>query len=359
MIEPALRQLSQHFGAEQIHFLALKGGVAALAKASGLVAEVHSWDPDSQSKAVGWALHQKLRKTKWQWIIRMFPTGHWKYTLFLHTLPAEHRAGFVYPTQGLGRVIPRLLPQRQDVDLTIDLQAHDVVHNLRLAEALIALDSRTPPAHSEGDFAPSAILCPLEARAVTPLPSEAYLVLHPGSSAERGMEFKRLPPHVFGALARRIWEEKSWKTVLIGGPEEATLRAEVMAAAPGDFWLERPTRSLEDLAAVIQTSQMFLGNDSGLMHLASALQRPVLAFFGPTDEGRTGPWGAPGVPTWTLRQKMACAPCWTLKNLGSQPPCPWGDWRCLQKWDFEDLWNTDQGVAEFLNQAEVYNRAAP
>lgn len=333
MAEPAMRMLSEHFGSKHCELLALRGGIAELGRESGLFDKVHLWDPDKQGLWDGLRTLWKLRKQKYTWIISLFPTGHWKYSAFLSTLKAERRAGFNYQANPLAKI-------SQKPSLCINLERHDTEQNLRLA---CAITGRSCPVES-------AIVPPIRPMAAAPIPCEPFFVCHPGSSAERLMEHKRVPPELFAQLIEHIHQEFGYKCILIGGPEEAHLRNRLTELCPAECLLDRPTKSLADLSAVMGSSLFFLGNDSGLMHIAASLQRPVIAFFGPTDENRTGPWAAPRVQNLILRQKaFTCGPCWTLENLGQNQACPKGDYPCLQAFPVDQAW---QQIQEFLHTQE-------
>ena len=106
-----------------------------------------------------------------------------------------------------------------------------------------------------------------------------------------GSELKRWYPERFAELAQRIREAYSGKVLLFGGPDEQQLGDEIcrMAANPGVVNLAGHT-SLEEAIALIGLCGMFVTNDSGLMHVAAALDVPLVCIFGPTDPGRTAPW---------------------------------------------------------------------
>lgn len=106
-----------------------------------------------------------------------------------------------------------------------------------------------------------------------------------------GSELKRWYPERFAELARRIGEACSVKVLLFGGPDEQQLGDEIcrMAANPGVVNLAGHT-SLEEAIALIGLCGMFVTNDSGLMHVAAALDVPLVCIFGPTDPDRTAPW---------------------------------------------------------------------
>jgi len=78
--------------------------------------------------------------------------------------------------------------------------------------------------------------------------------------------------------------------------------------------------SLKELAALIEGARAVVSNDSGPMHIAAALNRPVVALFGPTDPSKTGPYG------WqknqylkVLRTGISCSPC--FKKRCKEPIC--------------------------------------
>ncbi len=173
------------------------------------------------------------------------------------------------------------------------------------------------------------------------------IALHPGSGAFAPA--RRWLPSRFAALADALIAEGA-RIVLVGGPEEAALRASVVDAMQrqeGVLDLGGKT-SLGELAAVLQRCDLFVGNDSGVAHLASSVGTPVIALFGPTDPRAWGPFGgeewqvtgefADGVavlrsgPHRALKSEIACSPCiYRGHSLGSPNGCP--DRTCLRRID--------------------------
>ena len=76
---------------------------------------------------------------------------------------------------------------------------------------------------------------------------------------------------------------------------------------------------LLQLAALIERCQLLVTNDTGTMHVATAVGTPVVALFGSTDPSTTGPWGDGHV---VIRKDVPCSPC--LKRI-----CP-TDHRCME-----------------------------
>jgi heptosyltransferase-1 len=75
------------------------------------------------------------------------------------------------------------------------------------------------------------------------------------------------------------------------GPGEETLAREAEAASEGTA--KAVACSVSELIALTRRARLFVGGDTGPMHLAAALQVPVVAIFGPTDPGRNGPYEFP------------------------------------------------------------------
>ncbi|MBI2900368.1 MAG: glycosyltransferase family 9 protein [Planctomycetes bacterium] len=115
-----------------------------------------------------------------------------------------------------------------------------------------------------------------------------YVVLHPGTS-EVGRE-KRWLPERFSALAERIGAGLGLRAVVTWGPGERELAAEVAAGGRGHAVLSMPTRSILDLAELIRRARLFVGCDSGPLHLASAVGTPSVGLFGPKDPTIYGPY---------------------------------------------------------------------
>jgi len=111
-----------------------------------------------------------------------------------------------------------------------------------------------------------------------------YAILNPGA----GWGAKRWPAERYGEVARELAKD-GLRCLVNFGPGEDDLFEEVNAASGG---LVRPTKaSITGLIALTRRARLFIGGDTGPMHLAAALQVPVVAIFGPTDPARNGPYG--------------------------------------------------------------------
>ena len=130
---------------------------------------------------------------------------------------------------------------------------------------------------------------------------------------------KRWPPAMFGRLASELFGRGFSPAIAIGpGEEEIGRRVSDSSAVPVPV-IGADLDPVE-LAAVLARSRAVVANDSGPMHLAAAVGTPVVALFGPTDPGRTGPRGSASV---VLDRYVFCSPCY-LKECPYRHECMTG-----------------------------------
>lgn len=131
---------------------------------------------------------------------------------------------------------------------------------------------------------------------------QKIIVVAPGAADER----KRWPQERFAALCDLAIVQYGVSVVFVGdAPDRATVAAVRQAMRqPAVDWSGR--LSLTQLGYLFTRSLMAVVNDSGPMHLASYVNVPTLAIFGPTDPARYGPWGA---QSRVLRKADRCPAC--------------------------------------------------
>ena len=115
-----------------------------------------------------------------------------------------------------------------------------------------------------------------------------FVLLNPGA----GWGAKQWPAERYGQVARELAGD-GFGVLVNYGPGEETL-ARLVASSSGGA--ARPVQcSLGELIALTRWAQLFIGGDTGPLHLAAALKIPVVAIFGPTDPARNGPYGTRSV----------------------------------------------------------------
>jgi heptosyltransferase I len=112
------------------------------------------------------------------------------------------------------------------------------------------------------------------------------ILLSPGA----GWGAKRWPAKRYGAVAREL-QQQGCLVLVNAGPQEQAISAEVVRASGSAA--QAPEFTLERLIALTRRVCLVIAGDTGPLHLACALGKPVVGIYGPTDPGRNGPFGVP------------------------------------------------------------------
>ncbi|MEW6511514.1 MAG: glycosyltransferase family 9 protein [Bacteroidota bacterium] len=142
-----------------------------------------------------------------------------------------------------------------------------------------------------------------------------YIVVHPFS----GWEYRSWPIDAFARFTESVLEEFGHDVVFVCHESERSqldpLR-ELFHDSPRVRFF--PSNDLIETAAVLRGADVFVGNDSGPLHLAALLGVPVIGLFGPASPALTAPLSARG--TWIYRP-VACSPCDQIRCVRPENPC--------------------------------------
>ena len=157
------------------------------------------------------------------------------------------------------------------------------------------------------------------------------VAIAPSGGANPGMDLpeKRWLPERFAALADRLHDEGA-TILLLGGPGDRAICAEVRAAMRSPCLDLSGHAPFAERGALLRRCALYVGNDSGPMHLAVAVGCPVVAIFGPTDVGLYSPYHA---RARTVHRALPCSPCFVH---GHFPPCP-NQHACMRGLDVEHV----------------------
>lgn len=249
---------------------------------------------------------KNLRKTKYQLCITTFPANRLEYNIIAFVSGADWRVAHKYSSKRAGT-----MSFLQNIRIPVDTSLHDVEQNLNLLTAFgVKPDEDDHKLHlnlSESASKNADLL--IEQKGLT---GKLLIGFHPGSSVDRGMILKRWSKDNFGVLCQWIEESFDAGILLFGGPEEKDLCENIREIAKN-----RPENlcglEFPDTAAMISKCSLFVSNDSGLMHVAVATGVQTAALFGPSDPGRTAPYGQNNL---VIKTGIDCSPCWSINNLG-------------------------------------------
>lgn len=182
-----------------------------------------------------------------------------------------------------GSAISRLLPARRRF-IRRSIRA-DHRHKVIQAAAVIGREAEPPSPRLRLSEA-------TRAAALAALPAAPLLALSPSANRVG----KTWPLDRFIAGVDRLTGEggalAGWSIAVLGGPDERDAARALSESLPGRDVSDITGEGLLPTAALLERADLFVGNDSGLMHMAAAMGCPVVALFGPTDERLYGPWTA-------------------------------------------------------------------
>ena len=156
---------------------------------------------------------------------------------------------------------------------------------------------------------------------------DALVVVH----VSAGNPFRRWPADAFAALISMLVQRHArCRVLVVSGPSETDAAARVIDQARAlvdpvdrDRVLVPAAFTLDELRALMDRAALFIGGDSGPMHIASTSRVPIVGLYGPTLPVRSQPWRAPQWPSEAAEvDGLACRPC-------DQRVCVHGDFRCL------------------------------
>jgi heptosyltransferase-2 len=152
---------------------------------------------------------------------------------------------------------------------------------------------------------------------------QGFLAVHPFASSG----VKSWPLEKFAVVARAANELYGLTPVVLGGARDVEPARNVAGLFPEGTLNLAGACNLRVTMAVLARCAAFVGNDSGIMHLAAAAGIPLVAVFGPTSPVRFGPWGA---SSRIVYSRFPCSPC-RQRLFTECEPSPSGRPRCIDE----------------------------
>ena len=214
-------------------------------------------------------------------------------TFLLMLAGIPRRIGFDNPKSGW------LLTERVKAPPQSTHKAHAY---LRLLEGPLGIPVAPPPSYGYYVTTPERAQARQLLREQGVAEGGSFMVLHPGAN----WPHKRWPLERYAELATRLAQQRHEAVVMTGGPDDEPWLAPIARQMdPPPVFLAGKT-TLRQLAAVLEQARLVVSNDTGVLHIACALHRPVVALYGPTSPAITGPLGDPA--RTVVIHHAACCP---------------------------------------------------
>jgi lipopolysaccharide heptosyltransferase II len=161
-------------------------------------------------------------------------------------------------------------------------------------------------------------------------PDDELAVVH----VSAGSPFRRWPLSSFVETVAALASRPGRRVIVTSGPSDRDAVERIIVdaktrlpAAERDRVLNCGDFSLAELRALLDRSAVYIGGDSGPLHIAAATRVPIVALFGPTPSERSAPWRDPALLSESIEVAgLPCRPC-------DQRVCAPGDFRCLTRID--------------------------
>jgi len=161
-------------------------------------------------------------------------------------------------------------------------------------------------------------------------PDDSVVVIH----VSAGNPFRRWPAAAFARVASTLARGDRRRVIVTSGPSDGNAASRVIEEARRQLPESDRHRvlacgefSLAELRALVERAALYIGGDSGPMHIASTSHVPIVSLYGPTRPERSAPWRAAIWPVAAIEvDGLPCRPC-------DQRRCEPGDFRCLTRID--------------------------
>jgi heptosyltransferase II len=300
MFTPALKLIAREFPDTEIDTVVMLKGVKDMYERNPAISKVIYFDflKEGFFPSVNFLL--KLRK-KYDASVNVYPSNRKEYNIINYLVGAEKRAGVNYLKKDKSN-LGFLNNTRVDESFT----SHNVQTNIRLIEKLFNKKFNEEPSlefylnENDEQFA-KGYLSELNIKS-----SQPVFGFHPGSATLKNHIKRRWEPEKFAQLGKRLIEKHNSKILIFGGPEEAELKRNILNQINSENAVFVETKNLAETAAVMKRCNVFITNDSSLMHVASALKLKVAAIIGPTNQNFIHPWKTEHK---IVSLNLECSPC--------------------------------------------------
>lgn len=159
------------------------------------------------------------------------------------------------------------------------------------------------PVHSKFEWIPPRPAVAAALKEKWPLNSGRWIVIQPGARWEN----KRWPAEYYAELVRQ-WSaiDREVRFAIFGSESDRDLGASIARISPQQSLDLTGKLSLPEMIEALRLSELMITNDTGPMHVAAALGKPVVGIFGPTEPRRTGPYGQ---IQNSIQGSLPCIPC--------------------------------------------------
>lgn len=297
---PALKLLRQHYPQAEMDALVMYKGAKDIYERNSNLNNIIYFNflKEGAFKSLKFIL--SLRK-KYDITINVYPSNRKEYNIISFLIGAKTKAAVRYL-----RMDKQNLGWLNNCRITEDDSLHNVQTNTKLIEKIAGKNFADKPdlefQLNENDLSTASDFL-LKSNIIS---DDIIVGFHPGTSVLKNHIKRRWEPEKFAELSKRLISEYNCKIIIFGGPDEIELKEKIRIEIDSQNVYTTQGLNLGQSAGVMKHCDVFISNDSSLMHVASALKLKVVGIIGPTSINYIHPWNT--------EHKIAslhldCSPC--------------------------------------------------
>jgi heptosyltransferase-2 len=329
LFTPALRLLRQNVPTARIWVLVMFRGSCQILERNPHVDRVILWEFLKEGLLRSLKFLWDLRRQHFDISIIAYPANRIEYSLVHFLIGAKRRFGHRYRHRNASSM--NFLHGQTVLE---DDERHNVEENLALLR-LLGIEA-TPPVALEIYLSKEDQTWARSWLRKHHLAGELLIGFHAGTAEFKNQARRRWPVERFAALGDKMTEQMGARILIFGGPEEKFLKQDLRdrMSPPG---LIVSGTTMRQTAALIEHCDLFISNDSALMHTAAAMKVPCVVIFGPTNPKWVYPYGT---SYRLVRLDLDCSPCfyYSAKPLS----CRRGGFPCIADLDVDQVFGAAQ-----------------
>lgn len=300
MFSPSLKTLRNALPDAQIDMLVMFKGARDIYQNNLNLSNLIHFDFIKEGALKSLKFVLSLRK-KYDVTINVYPSNRREYNIISFLISAKKRFAVKYKRmnfQNLNWLNNHLIDENDET--------HNVETNLRMIENLLGkkIDSSLPMEiffkNDEEQFAKEYL------DKINISENDFVIGIHPGCATLKNHIKRRWEPEKFIELSKNLISDYKAKILIFGGPEEKELKTQIFNGIELSNAFLIHTNTLLQSAAIMRRCNLFITNDSALMHIASALRLNVVALIGPTNIHYIHPWETNHK---IISLNLECSPC--------------------------------------------------
>ena len=319
MSTPALRSLKREFSDSDVYVMVFSSGINELLSNNPDIKEIITFDREFKGFRGLFKIVIVLRRLRFDLAIVMHPGGL-RSAFWAFISGSKTRIGFDIPLlRGFGSYCYTHLLKPVD-------KLHDVEQNMKILD-LFGIDRDnegidmkvTIPEYLKKNMDEYLSFQGIKVR-------DNIIGFHPGSNPSQ--KWKRWPAQHFTELINLIYSNWETPVLIFGDQKEIHLINEIISTLNNNVTVVPVIdKNITEVASLISICKAFIGNDSGLMHIAIATDVPTFCIFGPTDVKKTGPYGP---NAYIVHSDLDCLFCYNFNTINFK--CPENiNYKCLNK----------------------------